>query len=198
MSAFGAKADVEWCCEESPLMTQSGHNSHLPAPTREPQKWRCIPWPAKLVARPNDCWSRRPMRSTHRCLVRKLTGALVLRLKRSSENAGNGRRCFGLLFATASARFLKNAQRRHFFVRLTTVGFSRGPSHRLRRIPSCRCFRHCWYRPAQSSRCKERRLPVLAYRHLALPCSKPRCTGQASELPRVDRLSSYSVGLWHN
>src|SRR6516164_4187109 len=24
MSAFGAKADVEWCCEESPLMTQSG------------------------------------------------------------------------------------------------------------------------------------------------------------------------------
>jgi hypothetical protein len=24
MSAFGGKADIEWCCEESPLMTQSG------------------------------------------------------------------------------------------------------------------------------------------------------------------------------
>jgi len=74
---------------------------------------------------------------------------------------------------------------------LTTVGFLRGPSHRLRRIPSCRWFRHCRYRPAQSSRCKERRLPVLAYRRLALPCSKPRCTGQASELPRGGLRSSY-------
>src|SRR6476469_505457 len=27
---------------------------------------------------PMTVWSRRPMRSTHRCLVRKLTGALVL------------------------------------------------------------------------------------------------------------------------
>jgi hypothetical protein len=25
MSAFGGKAVVKWCCEESPLMTQSGH-----------------------------------------------------------------------------------------------------------------------------------------------------------------------------
>ena len=26
MSACGGKADVEWCREESPLMTQSGHS----------------------------------------------------------------------------------------------------------------------------------------------------------------------------
>jgi len=25
MSAFGSKADMKWCCDESPLMTQSGH-----------------------------------------------------------------------------------------------------------------------------------------------------------------------------
>ena len=25
MSAFGGKADIERCCEESPLLTQSGH-----------------------------------------------------------------------------------------------------------------------------------------------------------------------------
>jgi|SRR6516165_3207351 hypothetical protein len=46
----------------------------------------------------------------------------------------------------------------------------------------------------KSSRCKERRLPALAYRPWAPLCSKSRCTGQASELPRVDRLTSYSVG----
>jgi hypothetical protein len=27
--SVGGKADVEWCCEESPLMTQSGHPDPL-------------------------------------------------------------------------------------------------------------------------------------------------------------------------
>jgi hypothetical protein len=45
MSAFGGKAVIEWCCEESQLMTQSGHRHswlfHLGlfVPLRVAQDW---------------------------------------------------------------------------------------------------------------------------------------------------------------
>src|SRR5262245_4843929 len=30
ISAFGGRADIKWCCEESPLMTHGGHILSLP------------------------------------------------------------------------------------------------------------------------------------------------------------------------
>ena len=49
MSAFGAKADIEWCCEESPLMTQSGRADE---PEIRRTNLRCTYWHSHAL---EDC-----------------------------------------------------------------------------------------------------------------------------------------------
>jgi hypothetical protein len=56
MSAFGGKADMKWCCDESPLMTQSGHSANPRSILRHDQ-------PCGLT------WAMREALDHHRCEV---------------------------------------------------------------------------------------------------------------------------------